>query len=191
MYFCKKCGTSLDVSKVNSENKTEKVAVKKKKITTISSLIQKIIEEDLSIDNFIIEIDMEELLKNPKFKKLSQSQKNSIIEHINQQHKIETNVSVLANFRCENCNFNEPINETISLLIDDKTNIVTSLKPEDYYLYVHDPTLYRTHNYSCKNTSCPSNEKNFKGHKEAVVTKHTSSFRPTYICTVCTFGWTI
>jgi len=189
MYFCKKCGTALDVSKSNSEVKIDKT--KKKKITTVASLIQKIIDKDVSLDNFVIEIEEEELLKNQNFKKLSQPQRENILNHIKTQKKENSNVDVNAFFRCENCNFSEPILETISLLTDDKTNLVSNLKPEDYYLYVNDPTLYRTHFYNCKNVNCPTNDKNYKGIKEAVVTKKQNSYKPTYICKICTFGWTI
>jgi hypothetical protein len=191
MYFCKECGTSLDVSKISSGSKNEKSTVKKKKISTITSLIQKIIEEDLPLENFIIDMDIEELQKNTKFKKLSQTQKDNVIGHITDQTKDDVVINGNANFFCDGCNFSEPITSTLLLLVDDNSNVVSSLKPNDYHLYINDKTLYRTHNYNCKNVSCETNNNKYKGNKEAVVVKHSKSFRPTYICVVCNYGWTL
>jgi hypothetical protein len=51
---------------------------------------------------------------------------------------------------------------------------------------VYDPTLKETTNYTCKNSSCPTFDKNFSGIKYAKVYGDTLS---NYRCAVCFTSW--
>jgi hypothetical protein len=187
MFFCDKCNYIFDLTQ---ESNISNIDLKKmKKIASINSLIKKILDENSSIDNYLIEIDLEVLKDDARFKKLSDVQKDLIITHIQKYENVKVQSDV--HLKCTNCSNTVLINETILLFQNNENSDYNKIKINNYDYFTNDPTLPRTHDYICKNNDCVSNKKGFKGEKEAVFIREPRSFNVTYICSLCKSGWNI
>jgi glutamate mutase epsilon subunit len=177
MYFCPKCNYSFDISKsFGLDNSEEKKMLKK-----VSEAI-KVYEASDNLNNYRAEFKVEELEKNIKFKKLIEIEKLkfNILFQI-------TNITN-AQFKCNNCDFTKAIDETVLLYqyeVDNQIDKIRNL--EDNKLMCSNPILPRTHDYYCKNESCPTNKKKVK--KESVFFREKSSFKVNYICCLCYHSW--
>jgi hypothetical protein len=177
MYFCPKCHFSFDVGKSSNVIVDEKNIIKK--VPDIYKKIEN--KEDLS--NFKTDIKFDEIIKNNKYKKLSDEEKNNLQKLYDE----ETNNGI--EFKCTNCNLSVEIKESILLYELDMNDKVEKIKTiEENKLMCKNPILPRTHDYICKNDLCESN-KNKKINKEAVFYRETNSMRVNYICCICHFTW--
>lgn len=180
MYFCPKCHFIFDIGKSSNEidKPTEKILVKK-----VSEAIKKL-ENNEDFSNLKAEFKIEDLIKNSKYKKLSQEEKNilSVLFEETSNSGIE--------FKCNNCNYIKEIKETILLYeFDNNDNQEKIINLEENELYCKNPILPRTHDYICKNISCITNDSNKKIKKEAVFFREKDSFRINYICCRCYYSW--
>ena len=177
MYFCPNCHFSFDIGKstnsiVNEKNVIKKVADVFKKIES---------NEDLSL--FKTDIKIDEIMKNSKYKKLSDENK----QKINILYEEEPTSSGIK-FKCNNCNYEKEIKESILLYeynVNAKLEKVRS-KEENKFI-TSNPILPRTHDYNCKNESCETHKNPSK--KEAVFMRENGSMKVNYICTVCYYNW--
>lgn len=177
MYFCPKCNYSFDISKsFGLDNSEDKKILKK-----VNEAI-KIYEANEDFTNYRAEFKLEELEKNIKFKKLidTEKMKFNILFQIN-------NITS-AQFKCNNCNFTKAIEESVLLYQYEVAVQIDKIRSlEDNKLMCNNPILPRTHDYYCKNESCPTNKK--KSKKEAVFLREKDSFKINYICCLCYHNW--
>ena len=179
MYFCPKCHFTFDINK--SAN-TEQIVNNKISINKISDALKKL-ETNEDLTNFKADFKFEDLIKNSKYKKLNQDQKNILSKLFE-----ETSASGIE-FICTNCNCIKPINETILLYKLNVTNNEENIKLlDDNELICKNPILPRTHDYICKNISCITNT-NIETKKEAVFIREKNSFKINYICCLCYYSW--
>jgi hypothetical protein len=178
MYFCPKCNYSFDISKSSlSNDDNDKILIKK--INEIINLYET--NEDLT--KYKVEFTLEDLEKNVKYKKLNSTEKEKF------NVLFQKNNLVIAQFKCNNCNYMKDINESILLYEYDITNNQTKLKNlEDNELMSKNPILPRTRDYNCKNLNCNS-LKDKKINKEAVFFRDNETFKINYICCICYHNW--
>jgi hypothetical protein len=178
MYFCPKCHFVFDIGKsINTIEEYDNKQIIKK----VSDAIKKV-ENKEDLTNFKADFKIDDLIKNPKYKKLNQDEINMLSKLFE-----ETSNSGIE-FKCTNCNFVKEINDTILLYEfnnNDNNENIKSL--EENKLLCQNPILPRTHDYICKNISCPTNKNKIK--KEAVFLKENNSFKINYICCICHYNW--
>lgn len=177
MDFCPNCKYRFDISKSTNESIKDNRIQLNKFIDVLSKLEKK---EDLTLykANFI----KEEMLKNIKYQKLKEEDKNKI------NQLFEDNLTSGAEFKCTNCNFSNQIVKTTLLFemnIDDNFNKIKKI--DDNELLCNDPLMPHTHDYTCKNPSCITH-KDIKI-KDAIFYKDKNSYKVNYICSVCFYNW--
>lgn len=188
MYFCPKCSYILDIGKI--ENAKKEI---KKTINNVSNIIKMILADEI-LDEFNFNIEINNLEKNSKYKKLSENDRIKVYNKITENLYLNksSNIDNLASFICNNCNYNKEITNSITLYKRsyDKSNTNTSYDVNTNELLKNDPTLPRTRNYSCKNVNCLTNDpKNKNIEKEAIFFRD-NDFDIKYLCTVCNHSWT-
>jgi len=125
---------------------------------------------------------MDEIIKNVKYKKLNDEQKLQI------QQLFDEGVSSGIEFKCNNCNYTLDIKESTLLYELDMNTSNDKIKSlEETELFCKNPILPRTHDYICKNDTCPTNKNKIK--KEAVFYREKDSMKVNYICCICYNGW--
>lgn len=179
MYFCPKCDYSFDISKSSGQD----MNINKKVLETPEDVIKRI-RAKKDLNNYIAGFDKEVLLKHPKFKKLSDEEKESI----NVLFNTITNFDGIE-FKCLNCNFREPIKSSIKLyeMNQEDDNITIYKSKEENKLLSLNPILPRTKDYTCKNINCITHKD--KNKKEAVFYKDKRTHSLIYICTTCYTNW--
>jgi len=177
MYFCPKCNYSFDISKsIGTDDTDDKPVIKK-----VNDLIKKL-EDGEKLLEYKVDFKFEELEKNIKYKKLSDSDKEKI------NVLFQSNNTIGAHFLCNNCNYIKEINQSIILYKYDADNTnEKNISLEDNQLIANNPILPRTHDYICKNIDCSTNKNNHK--KEAVFFRDKDSYRVNYICCICYYNW--
>jgi len=175
MYFCQNCSYSFDIIKSsNLSVKDQRIEILK-----INEAI-KLYEEHKDMSKYVALFNRDETSKNKKYQKLDDKQKaifNQIFDVI---------TSSGAEFRCNNCNNIQPINNTVllyNLNMEEKNTFTRTLEENEFIC--NDPILPRTHDYTCKNPNCITH-KDIK-RKESVFYKEKNSFKVNYICTVCSW----
>jgi len=172
MYFCPKCSYSFDITKTTNNSSDNR------KPLSLFNAFKHI--DDISLYKALF--SKKELYNNKKYKKLNNKEKQKMEQLFDKQ------IISKAMFQCSNCYFSENISETIKLYQLDLTNkIDDNILVDNYELLIHDPTLPRTKDYTCKNIECPSHKDN--NNKEAVYIKQNNSYKITYICTICNLLW--
>lgn len=178
MYFCPKCDYLFDITKsTNQENKDTRTVIKKM-VDMFKKLDSK---EDFT--NYRAEFSYEDLVKNSKYKKLSE------LEKININKLFEDVTLTNAEFKCNNCNYIENITKTVILYKYETKHTQINIKSlEENELLCSNSILPRTHDYICKNEFCETN-KNSKIKKESVFYRENNSMKVNYICCICYFNW--
>jgi hypothetical protein len=178
MYFCPKCNYTFDVTKtmLDSNNKVEI-------ITSLSEIIKKI-KSNEKLTNIKLNLKLSDIEKEEEYTKLKDSIKSKIKSLIDKEN---TNKMI---FKCLNCNHESAINKTISLYyLNLKKDIDVKSSIEDNKIYVQNPILPRTRDYTCKNINCLTHKN--KKIKEAVYIKNENTFDLKYICSVCFTDWNL
>ena len=178
MYFCPNCNYIFDISKASNETSNNDNRIPIKKIPDVFKKLEN--KEDLS--NHKAESKQDDITKNAKYKKLTDEERmiiNKLFE--------ETSITG-AEFRCNNCNYIESINETVLLYkYETDLNKINIKTLEENELLCKNPILPRTHDYICKNINC-STIKN-KEEREAVFFREKNSYKINYICCICYNSW--
>ena len=174
MKFCPKCFYILDIGKSSLGNVDQKY----EEILTVNDLFK--IEDDLS--KYKAMFSKDDLYKNKKYIKLSKEEKdkyNIIFKDI---------INTGAEFKCNNCNYIEPIVETTLLYSFTKEDTYETINTlEENKLLCMDPLLPHTKDYTCKNPKCETH-KNLSI-KDSVFYKEKKSYRVKYICNTCYYSW--
>ena len=181
MYFCPKCNYSFDINKSTGtviDDETEKPQLKK-----INDIL-KVFESGESLSKYIIDLKIEDLEKNPKYKKLSDTDKEKFMNELLYQSS-----NIGAQFKCNNCGFSKEITETTLLYQLDLNDKIKNIKTiEENELMCNNPILPRTHDYYCKNEACITLTDNTIK-KEAVFFRDRDTYKVNYICTICYHSW--
>ena len=93
MYFCPKCHFSFDIGKASNVDVNEKNSIKK-----VADIFKKI-ENKEDLFGFQTDIKIDEIIKNSKYKKLTDEEKNNI------QKLYEEETINDIEFKCNNCNY--------------------------------------------------------------------------------------
>ena len=178
MYFCPKCNYSFDISK--SVNETDD----RKKIDNPIDILKRF-KAQKNLSNYIASFPKEELLENKHYKKLTEEDKQTIEVIFNQ-----TKTFGAIEFKCNNCNYRKPINETIKLYqmnVLVQNNTYRSI--DDNKLLALNPIYPRTRDYSCHNLNCITHKDSIN--KEAVFFREKESYQTNYLCCICYTNWLI
>jgi hypothetical protein len=175
MEFCPQCKNVLDIGK------HEEISY-----TLIDSIPEILKLKDISLGDFArlnTTIPKEELQKNNKFLKLSDAEK----EHLLNIYKDETVSNVV--LRCDNCKYTKLITSTI--LIYSKSlntfNVEEHSSIEENKFITHDPLLPHISNYTCPNKECITHKDSTL--KDAVSYKKPNSYIRHYICCKCYYNF--
>tara|TARA_Y100000590_G_C15738175_1_gene1019306 strand:+ start:4457 stop:4990 length:534 start_codon:yes stop_codon:yes gene_type:complete len=176
MYFCPQCNYSFDISKLSS--------TESKKILSTPEDVIKRFRAGKDLSNYSVNFEKNELFKHKKIGKLSSDDKNKLnvlFEKNNDFNRIE--------FKCVNCNFRKPINNSIKLyeidFVDD--NVSKFKSTNENKLLFNNPIYPRTKDYTCKNMNCITHKD--ATNKEAVFYKDKKTNLLVYICGVCYTNW--
>lgn len=180
MYFCYNCSYLFDIVKstnLNIQSNESRININK----FIDAL--KLIEDNVDLSLYKADFSKDEMIKNKKYYKLSDSIK------IKLNTLFEDNISsISAEFKCNNCNNTKQIVETTLLYKITSYDIINNNKTlEENELIIKDPILPRTHDYICKNSNCNTHKNS--NIKEAVYYKNKNSYKLNYICCVCYYNW--
>ena len=177
VFFCPDCQYTLGISKSST---LEDYDDERKEISNVNEVF-KLIEKDVDFSDYKTNILKTDLIKNKKYTKLNNSQKNNI-------NQLFSSKMYDADLNCANCGYRKQISSTIKLYefnVSDKTSNVRTL--EDNKLLTLDPTLPRTRDFTCKNVNCTTHKN--KENKEAVFVRIPKSYNLSYICTTCYYSW--
>lgn len=174
MYFCPECSFSLDISKTSGIEEDTRKELEKPKDAI------KRLDKDLT--KYKPKFSKSKLLSDKGFQKLNDEEKQRL------EALFSFSLSN-AEFKCQNCGYNDIIKETISLYSLDNNENIKINTIEDNKIISADKTLPRTKDYNCKNLEC-STHKN-PNDKEAVFYRENNNYQINYICTKCFFGWKI
>uniref|UniRef100_A0A6C0J3F2 TFIIS-type domain-containing protein n=1 Tax=viral metagenome TaxID=1070528 RepID=A0A6C0J3F2_9ZZZZ len=178
MYFCPKCNYTFDVTKSILDNSNQFEI-----ITSLSTIVKKINNKD-KLTNVKLNLSLSDLEKDQEYIKLKESIKIKIKSLISKEN---TNKMI---FKCFNCNYESSIDKTIILYnLNLKTDIDVKSSIDDNKIYIHNPILPRTKDYTCKNINCQTHKN--KNNKEAVYIKNENTFDLRYICTICFTDWNL
>lgn len=176
VYFCPTCNYTMGIGKSSAINKDDK----RKEVNNPSEVI-KLIENDKNIAKYKANFKKSELMKNKKYQKLSQINKNKL-------NILFSSLVSDAELKCDNCGYIDTIKKTIKLFeynVTDKENLIKT--KEDNKVLCMDPTLPRTKNYVCGNKDCDTH-KNAEL-KEAIFMRIPKSYNLKYICCNCYYSW--
>ena len=176
MYFCPKCHFSFDIGKSSNEINNEKYIIKK-----VADIFKKL-ENNEDITIFKTDIKIDEIIKNSKYKKLTDKEK----EDIDKLYKNDIINGI--EFKCTNCNYLHEIKDSILLYELDMNDKIEQIKTlDENKLMCKNPILPRTHDYICKNNECITHKD--KNNKEAIFFREINTMKINYICCICYFSW--
>jgi hypothetical protein len=177
MYFCPNCLNNLDIGKSSSKVEDKRIPINK----MVDAL--KLLQENEDLLKYKANFDKNELTKNKKYQTLNEPDKYKINQLFNEM------VSSGAEFKCNNCNYNEPITKTTLLyrIDNNASNNIKSQTLEENELIFKDPLLPHTKDYNCKNPKCITHKDNNK--KDSVFYKGMNSYKLNYICGACYYNW--
>ena len=179
VFFCPDCLYTLGISKSTTLDNYDDNKIKIEDVNNLLKLIEK--KEDLS--NYKVEFPKKDLLKNKKYQKLSNEDKNNL-------NNLFISKVYEADLNCSKCGYKKQISNTIKLYeynVNDKSSRVRTL--DDNKLLCLDPTLPRTRDFTCKNVNCISHKD--ENLKEAVFIRIPKSYNLTYICNTCHYSWNL
>lgn len=191
MKFCRKCGYIFDIT---DDVKRRQVGGKINKAVT--SILEKFKDnQSIELDD-IQKINPGDLLHNTTFEtmtKKDQGKLKSIIKALDKQFFSDADNSDAvkgkpAYFICKHCKNSKLIPSGTIIYTKDYGSVSTEIDMDDYSNLIHDHSLARTRAYVCHNPKCKTHEN--EELREAIITKD-KTYRPIYVCTVCSTHWTV
>lgn len=182
MFFCQKCDNSYDIT---SQGKNQSGG-------SFDKLIQDIIDEkEVDTKN----IDLHEVQKTPKYKKLSVAGKelilNKISDSIPVKKKEVTKLPATGTpdvfFECDKCGFREKVKEKTLIYMNNSIES-RGEKNINYNNIIHSKIKTYTRKYICPNKKCDTNKDPTL--KEAMIFRSSvSTYRMRYLCMTCETSW--
>ena len=178
MNFCPNCSNILDC--VKSTNKIIEKTVIKKVIELI-----KLIDNNENLMNYKVDFKKIEIIENKKYLKYS----DNIKKNIDLLFEDNTQNITTAEYKCFNCGYFQPLNQTTRLYYDnmDNDNSIYIKTMEENVLLCSDPLYRRRKDYICKNPNCTTHIQ--PELKEIILRKNKNSYQINYICCVCNYSW--
>ena len=176
MYFCPKCNYSFDITK------SSKTTDDRKQLENPIEVFKRL-KAKKNLSNYVARFPKEDLTEHKIYKKLGDSDKESLNIVFNDKASMSG-----IEFTCLNCNYRKPINETIKLYqmnFNTTQDVYRSI--EDNKLLAMNPIYPRTKDYTCMNVNCITHMD--KANKEAVFFREKKSYQTIYLCTVCFTSW--
>lgn len=193
MFFCPNCNNSFDISREIVQTGGSK---------NHSEVIELILnsQPDELIKNSIQHLNMDSFNKSVEFKKLESSDKELIINKIQdllphdkkdliKNKTVDIPETNIAYFVCKNCIFNIPIKD--NTLLYSKTSGESQLndQSDNIDILIHSKILPITRKYICPNKKCESHKDFSK--KEAIIYRNRLNFYTKYICKTCKTYWNV
>ncbi len=186
MYFCPNCSNIFDITKNPHKDKQSGGA------KDYLDIINKIISGEEVTDVETKGMILDDLVKEPHYKKLSADQKELVYNKIQQmlpvnkkevEEKAGTPSSDKAYFICKNCGFLKPIEENTLIFSRVSNDISQSYTTADTSEMANSDILPRTRKYICSNKKCISHTDPSK--REAVFFRVNNSYNIKYVCLAC------
>ena len=176
MNFCPECFNMLDYTK--SSSPTQNIT----QIASVNDAI-KIYENNTDFAYYRATFSKSELENNKKYLKYPKDAQNKF-------NVLFNNINITAEYKCNNCNFTKPINETIRLYTSNSEPITNKLMhSQDNELICNNPILPHTHDYNCKNIDCITHSQ--PELKDSIFYKDRLSYKIKYVCCVCKHNWSM
>ena len=156
-------------------------------------IINQILENKIEDKSILKKVDLDKILKNSNYKKLSLKDKDLVYNTINhhqenkKEYKENKRIKINANTFCNNCNNKEDLKPQTLIyksIINKKIDFGLS-NDNKYDLIELDNTLPRTTNYNCPNDKCDTKKNPNK--KEAII--YRENYKMTYKCVICKTIW--
>lgn len=197
MFYCPQCSNIYNISKTVNANSIQTGGV------NLETVIKDILSNTSNYDILKVIPDLDEniiatIQKSPEFKKLSNTNKNIVINYITSKANIllnnnsSQNITKKMYFLCKNCGNSEVIKEN-TLILSKNNNISSSNSNNNSNLNVKEllemSILPRTRNYKCLNEKCKTHtDLNIKS---AIFMRENNTHKVRYICEVCETSWNI
>jgi hypothetical protein len=180
-FICKHCGFSLTIKKSSD--------VKIIKITTPTEFINATKNEDNVEYDISLEKSTLETFLTKKHTKTDE--KNKLINLYIKMSETKRSITKYV-LKCTTCGSEYPLQpETVIYSLNFKKQQST-FNDSIIDLKLYDPTLPRTKDYICTNTSCPTHSKTFdQSQKEAVFYRAEGTYHLKYACLCCKTNWLI
>jgi len=203
MFYCPNCNNAFDITR-SIENK--QIGGKKDDDSTESSsksstsseynndstIVEKLLTNKAT-PNDVNKLDLNNLIKSPTYKGLSNNEKEIVFNKIQELLPLEkkklmefkNNVDEQANtayFICTNCGHARKIENGTLIFSRKSENITQSYNIGDYADLKYSNILPRTRNYVCINDQCESHKNMEK--KEAIFFR-VGGYNVKYLCTCC------
>lgn len=187
MYFCPNCNNVFDITKNPHEGKEQQGGAKDY-ITIIDKIINK--EEITKAD--VEKFNLENLIKDPTYKKLKVDQKELVYNTIQQLLPAEKKIKEKeeapekAYFICKNCGFLKPVDDgtlIFSRVSNDISQSYTASDSASLTAMASSDILPKTRKYVCTNSNCISHTDPSK--REACFFRMNNSYKIKYICLAC------
>ena len=175
-FICTKCQFLLSITKISNIT-TKKISTPIEFISATKS--EEVIEYDIVLERNDLNTY---LSKNTKIKI---DDKTKLLEQYDKMRTYKKTISKYI-IKCTSCGETYVLHpETIiDSLNFGKQQIL--FNDDDIGIKIHDPTLPRTKDYICPNSTCETNIKNFNiNNKEAIFYRASGSFHMKYACLVC------
>lgn len=173
MEFCPQCNFLFDINKSSTDDKIL--------LSKVNDVFVEL-EKKSNLLNYKVNFSKDDIIKHKKYNTLSDNDKKNI-------NLLFNNISISAEFKCNNCNYVKPINQTILLYQinnqDINNNDNKSLNINKYI--INNPLLPHTHNYTCKNINCKTHKDNKL--KDSVFYHDDKTYKLIYVCCVCYHTW--
>lgn len=208
MYFCPNCNNVFDITKSSSQAGGNISSDESEILTTSSdsfkmigsgsdsdyeNIIKKLVNREEIVENDLIKISLDELIKSTSYKKLNSKQREFVYNHIQDllplekkkiiKEDIGKQSSEKAYFICKNCGYMRPIEESTLIFSRVSSDIAQSYTTSDFKDMAYSDILPRTRKYLCANDKCISHKDPIK--REAVYFRLNNSFKVKYICLAC------
>lgn len=197
MFYCPQCSNIYNISKTVNANSIQSGGL------NIDTVIKDILSNTSSYDILKVIPDLDEniiltIQKSPEFKKISNNNKNIVINYMTSKANIllnnnsSQNVTKKMYFLCKNCGNSEVIKEN-TLILSKNNNISSSNSNNINNLNVKEllemSILPRTRNYKCLNEKCKSHID--LNNKSAIFMRENNTHKVRYICEICETSWNI
>lgn len=192
MYFCPNCNNVFDITKNPHATEAKESDQKGGERKDYTSIIDKILNKKEVTKSDIEKFDLEQLIKEPTYKKLKQEQKELVYNKIKELLPIDKSSMQKegpvdkAYFICKNCGFLKPIDDgtlIFSRVSSDISQSYTSTDQASLTAMSNSDILPRTRKYVCTNASCISHTDPTK--REACFFRMNNSYKIKYICLAC------
>jgi hypothetical protein len=196
MYFCPNCNNVFDITKGATQNGGSKTnsLIGGANNEDFEKLISKLLKNEDVSENEIINISIDDLIKNQSYKKLKNKQREYIYNKIqdllpNEKKNVakeeikHSEIQNKAYFICNNCGNRKPIDPGTLIFSKVSSDVAQSYSSSDVLDMKYSDILPRTRKYICPNSKCESHNNPDK--REAIFFRMNNAFKIKHICQAC------